>query len=99
MEHKDNTLHVQYASPTAQHKFEQMLPALPQGSNAQSNSEKTEYLAALRRATMQMQTQVNELLTQKMEEDKLNDAAAGETAEQADEKAEEMYGEEAEDEG
>ncbi|QIW97827.1 hypothetical protein AMS68_003345 [Peltaster fructicola] len=84
-----------YTSPASSHVIEQGLPATPTVFPDQI-SDKTAYLASLRQAASEIQAKVNEFLTQRMEEDKLNDAATDKTSARADERAEEMYGEEAE---
>ena len=84
-----------YKSPTATHELEHKLenPGV-----AASTEGKVAYLNSLRSSVVQLQAQVNEFLTHKMEEDK---ALEGESAKSIDDKKEEEnYGEEiVEDEG
>ena len=83
-----------YSSPSDVHTFARSLPSLPQDLEKQTVQAKTAYLSALRSSITQMQSGVNAFLTRKMEEDKAAEAAAGVKKKAADEKAEEMYGEE-----
>lgn len=78
-----------YKSSIGEENFSSSLPTLP----ANNVQDKTAYLSALRSNITQLQGDINKLLTQKMEEEK---AAGGKKA-VADEKAEEMYGEEEDD--
>lgn len=84
-----------YASPSESQTLSSDLPAAPHAGDMKG---KTAYLSALRSNIAQMQSDVNGLLTRKMEEDK---AGPGEgKKDDRDAKAEEMYGEEeAEEEG
>lgn len=79
-----------YSSPASGEKtFSAVLPSL---SQSPSSKEKTDYLLSLRSNTVSLQQQVNDFLTQKMEEDK----ARGSQGERSkEEKEEEYYGEEA----
>lgn len=86
----------QYQSTISQQHFVQAVPAPSATHEAANTNDKTKYLASLRKATVDMQGKINKFLTHKMEEDKLSDAATGKTSARADEKAEEMYGEEVE---
>ena len=63
-------------------------------SAAPSTNAKTEYLAALRSSTTQMQAQINHFLTQKMAEDSTN--TLRQDSARKEEQEEENYGEEAE---
>lgn len=65
---------------------------LPEIASVSSSEEKTHYLASLRSSTIQMQKDVNDFLTQKMEEDKTSTASQADRSK--DEKEEENYGEE-----
>lgn len=57
--------------------------------------DKTAYLSSLRSNVSQMQDDINAYLTQKMEEDKAQDAgAAGKRSNKDEDRQEEMYGEE-----
>ncbi|TVY54668.1 hypothetical protein LCER1_G003646 [Lachnellula cervina] len=82
-----NTLKTTYNSPTnAPFTLTQPLPPHPTPSN------KTAYLSALRKATSQMQEEINKELTMRMEEDK---AVASKGKGGVDEaKEEDNYGEE-----
>ncbi|GAB7360445.1 hypothetical protein MBLNU230_g8399t1 [Neophaeotheca triangularis] len=77
-----------YASPNSNKTFESPLPSLPHQADVQG---KTTYLSCLRSSIVAMQGDVNNFLTEKMEQDK---AAESGKANAKDEKAEEMYGEE-----
>ena len=89
------SLSVEYNSPSGTRSFEYKLP---KQSREVSSAEKTQSLSDLRKAIAQSQKQINELLTQKMEEDKANAAVDGEKHQvQIDDgKEEENYGEEVE---
>ena len=81
-----------YKGPESTKVFTHPLP-----SNSTNNTEeKTSYLSALRKSVIQLQNEVNEHLTVKMEEDKV--AQATTTKGVDDRKEEENYGEEVEDE-
>nr|OQO28264.1 hypothetical protein B0A51_04354 [Rachicladosporium sp. CCFEE 5018] len=88
-----------YASPTSSHSFTLPLP-VPTSKSA-TTADKTAYLAALREKTAQLQSKVNVFLTQRMDEDVQSVAQDGKVKKsKAEERAEEMYGEEeGEDEG
>ncbi|KAK5719827.1 hypothetical protein LTR17_015116 [Elasticomyces elasticus] len=86
------SLSAAYASPTASQTFTASLPSLPSDPKTQSVAEKTAYLSALRAGATQIQAEINAVLTQRMEDDKMTEAA-GKLKLQED-KAEEMYGEE-----
>ena len=82
-----------YTGPSSTNDFTHSLPS----SSPQSTEEKTNYLSALRKSVVQLQAEVNELLTTKMDEDK---AAQGAMAHHVDEsREEENYGEEVTEEG
>lgn len=74
-----------YTSPTAAKNRTFSTPLPP-------TADKTAYLSALRSSVVQLQTDVNAFLTQRMDEDKQASAANG--AEVDDAKEEENYGEE-----
>lgn len=77
-----------YKSPeSAPFSHLQKLPA-PASTSA---ADKTSYLSVLRKATAEMQEQINKELTARMEEDKARDASASKVD---DVKEEENYGEE-----
>ncbi|KXL43354.1 hypothetical protein M433DRAFT_70348 [Acidomyces richmondensis BFW] len=80
-----------YASHSASETFSKSLPALSDLSNV---SEKTVYLSALRLSISQMQSDVNEFLTKKMDEDQTASVHQDNKEIAGDEKEEEMYGEE-----
>lgn len=68
------TLTATYTHPTAPTKtFTHALPASP----STSTPEKTAHLSALRHAATQLQTEINEFLTAKMEDEKAGAATAG----------------------
>lgn len=62
--------------------------------NPASTDAKTHYLASMRTATAELQTQVNTFLTDLMEKDKLEESGVLRTNTRSEDKAEEMYGEE-----
>lgn len=77
-----------YTTPNEGTKvFRQTVPEIKERP---STEERTEYLTALRAGIVQVQSEINVFLTNKMEEDK---AKAGQAA-LNDEKEEENYGEE-----
>lgn len=86
------TLKATYQSPTNEpFSFTQDFPA----PAADKVSDKTTYLAALRKATVTMQEQINKELTARMEEDKVREGAANSSKGTVDEaKEEDNYGEE-----
>jgi hypothetical protein len=87
-----------YSSPTGQESFRHVLPVL---EAQHSTEEKTNYLAAIRNKIPLLQEQINQFLTQKMEEDKSKGAKpiSNRKHGSADEsKEEENYGEEVIDE-
>lgn len=86
----ERALTAEYASPSGSQTFTRALPALDSDPSKQSVPDKTAYLSGLRSAITQMQTDVNEHLTAKMEEDK----ASAKTDSSRDVKEEENYGEE-----
>lgn len=68
-------LTAEYTNPSAASKsFTHALPACPFDPSA---SEKTTLLSALRSAVTELQSEINEFLTQKMEEDKAGALTAG----------------------
>ena len=89
-----NTLTASYASPSSTIVFSSSLPSLPSDPNAQDIPQKTTYLCTLRSNVIQMQSDINVFLTQKMEEDKAAESGADGKGKAQEEKAEEMYGEE-----
>lgn len=82
-----------YVSPSDKQTVSSDIPSSPQAGDVKA---KTEYLSALRSNITQMQSDVNALLTKKMEEEK--SSGAGGKRDDGDAKAEEMYGEEGGDE-
>lgn len=82
-------LSADYQSPNGAHTFSSEL--LPLSREGQSVEEKTSYLSALRSNASKMQGDINAFLTEKMEQDKANEAGSKKRDE---EKEEEMYGEE-----
>ena len=86
----DKLLSATYQSPTSTQSFSSKLPSLPKSHDVKA---KTDYLSALRSGIVQMQTDVNAFLTQKMEEERSSDAIR-DSSKVKEEKAEEMYGEE-----
>ncbi|KAK4693703.1 EKC/KEOPS complex subunit GON7, partial [Lecanoromycetidae sp. Uapishka_2] len=88
-------LRADYTSPTSSKSFNHALPSA--SGSTSSTKEKTAYLAILRKSVVQLQGDINEFLTTKMEEDKALAAKAGLKSD--DKKEEENYGEEGVDEG
>jgi len=82
-----------YTSPTTNHIFTSPLPTL---SADPSTKEKTSYITDLRTKTSQLQNDINAYLTERMEEDKAQEAADGADKKSArdEQREEEMYGEE-----
>ncbi|KAI5270045.1 hypothetical protein E4T47_06563 [Aureobasidium subglaciale] len=79
-----------YTSPTATNTFSAPLSSAP--TKTTSSQEKSQYLGDLRDKAIQMQEDINQYLTKKMDEDK---AATEGAANSKDEDLEEqMYGEE-----
>jgi hypothetical protein len=90
-------LSASYNSPTnAPFTHTEKIPTPP----SDKTSDKTAYLAALRKATATMQEQINKELTQRMEEDKAKEAGGVNGASKAkakgfdESKEEDNYGEE-----
>ena len=82
-----------YSSAGSNGKF--FTEELPRISQKSSTGQKTDYLATLRSSATQMQKNVNEFLTHKMEEDKAN--VGGQAEKTKEDEEEENYGEEARD--
>lgn len=81
-----------YTSPSETFTFSVDLPPPLQNPGVH---QKTAYLSALRSHVSTLQGEVNTFLTQKMEQDKAaEEAGKGGTGKAADEREEEMYGEE-----
>ena len=83
-------LKADYSGSTATKTFAHDLPSA--SVSVQSTKQKTQYLSALRKSVVQLQSEINEFLTAKMEEDKA--LGAGKEGKVDDRKEEEMYGEE-----
>ena len=81
-----------YKGPESTKVFAHQLPS----NSTSSTEEKTNYLSVLRKSVIQLQGEVNEHLTAKMEEDKSVQTATTKGVD--DRKEEENYGEEVEDE-
>lgn len=92
------SLSATYASPTnAPFTVTHDLQSPPSGTTSPTVPDKTKYLSDLRKATATMQEQINKELTQRMEEDKAQEAArSGKAPKRAvdEAKEEENYGEE-----
>jgi len=86
----DSELKADYTSSHSSRSFTYPLPSASDSAN--STTEKTAYLSALRKSVVQLQEDINALLTTKMDEDKALAASAGMKAD--DKKEEENYGEE-----
>lgn len=83
------SLKATYNAPTATKSFSYTLSS---SASVSSTKEKTQYLSSLRTSVGQLQDDINEFLTGKMEEDKALAAGSGK---KIDDKAEEEnYGEE-----
>lgn len=86
----EKQLSAKYQSPTSSESFSIKLPSLSTDHDVKA---KTEYLSTLRSGIVQIQSDVNAFLTQKMEEEKSSDATK-DGSKAKEEKAEELYGEE-----
>ncbi|KAI4727133.1 hypothetical protein E4T49_05078 [Aureobasidium sp. EXF-10728] len=82
-----------YTSPTATNTFSSPLESTP--TQQPSPSEKSQYLAQLRQKVAQLQDDINQFLTKKMDDDK---AATDGAASKDEDMEEDMYGEEVVDE-
>ena len=93
-----NALKAVYSAPSVKQTLSSSLPSLPAALDVE---QKTAYLSALRASVTTMQSDINVLLTQKMEEDKASECRKdGVKSATQDDRAEELYGEEdVEDEG
>ena len=94
-----NALTAHYTSASEIHTFSSPLPGLPLSSG--TVDEKTSYLNALRSDVTQLQGEINNFLTKRMEDEKLNELGKnGSKRAKNEEREEAMYGEEdAEEEG
>lgn len=87
-----------YSSPTTTDTFEKTL--ISSNQNTEGSSSKVVYLHSLRTSTKQLQNDLNQFLTAKMEEDKATAATSTSTnfhsqaSKAPDEEEEENYGEE-----
>lgn len=92
------SLTASYTSPSnAPFTVTHELQAPPSGTTNPTVPDKTKYLQDLRKATVAMQDQINKELTQRMEQDKVQEEAGknGKTSKGVDEaKEEDYYGEE-----
>ena len=90
-----NALTAVYSAPNSKQTLSSSLPRLPADSKALDVQQKTAYLSALRTSVTAMQSDINALLTQKMEEDKAGESGKDSGKGKAqDDRAEELYGEE-----
>ncbi|KLJ11355.1 hypothetical protein EMPG_13378 [Blastomyces silverae] len=95
-----SVLHATYTSPDTTHTFAHTLSAsVPRSSSSSDTPAKTAYLTELRGAVSTLQTEVNEFLTARMDEDNNNNrqASAGgadKTKSERERREEENYGEE-----
>ncbi|EEQ87408.2 hypothetical protein RJZ56_006134 [Blastomyces dermatitidis] len=93
-------LHATYTSPNKTHTFAHTLSTpLPRSSDSSETPAKTAYLSELRGAVSSLQTEVNEFLTTRMDEDNSNNRqASGGGSDKAknerERREEENYGEE-----
>jgi len=86
-------LSAEYISSTGQKTFTS--PLLSATAATRSTADKTAYLSDLRAKVTQLQQDINTFLTAKMEEDRAADEAAGVAkTNAAEDKEEDMYGEE-----
>ena len=79
-----------YVSPASTKTFTQILPS----SSTRGTEEKTAYLSILGRSMVQLQAEVNEYLTARMEDEKATASSNG--REMHEQKEEQHYGEEIE---
>jgi hypothetical protein len=92
-------LTAEYTSPDGQHTFTYSVPTSTKSETTPQTT--TDFLSDLRKSAVKMQKDVNQFLTQKMEEDKAasaSDGAAGNGSKVDEDKEEDFYGEEVEDE-
>ncbi|KAH0388375.1 hypothetical protein KCU89_g16859, partial [Aureobasidium melanogenum] len=82
-----------YTSPTATNTFSSPLQSAP--TQPSSSTEKSQYLGDLRQKVSQLQDDINQFLTKKMDQDK---AATEGAASKHEDIEEQMYGEEVVDE-
>ncbi|PGH00039.1 hypothetical protein GX51_06038 [Blastomyces parvus] len=91
-------LQATYTAPATTQTFAHTLStSLPQGSNSSDTPAKTVYLSELRGAVSTLQTEVNEFLTSRMEEDNNNNrqaSGAEKGKSELERREEENYGEE-----
>lgn len=85
-------LKAEYKSPTSFRNISHCLPSC----TSKATKDKCAYLSALRASVVRLQDEVNQFLTEKMEEDKAKASSDG--LKEDDRQAEENYGEEIVDE-
>lgn len=89
------TLAASYKSPTDTKQFQYALDTTVTPNTQLDNKTQTNYLSQLRASTKNLQDDINDFLTQKMEEDKKNSLESSATKSKTkDEVEEENYGEE-----
>jgi hypothetical protein len=90
-------LKASYRSPVGSKDFQYVISTSTSSKNTSVDTlSKTKYLSELRASTKLLQDDINQFLTEKMEEDKKSEAAKGASGHEAiDEVEEENYGEEA----
>lgn len=95
-DHDQTTLAASYKSPTDTKQFQHALNTTVTTPNTQlDNKSQTTYLSQLRASTKNLQDDINDFLTQKMEEDKKNSLEVSVTRSKTKEEVEEEnYGEE-----
>lgn len=88
-ENTQSVVRADYVSPDSKHAIEHQLDAPSEAANTDA---RVAYLNKLRSTAVQLQGQINDFLTQKMDEDKAVASKAGTVID--DKKEEENYGEE-----
>jgi siderophore synthetase component len=85
------TVKASYTSPTGKHEFS--VPITASCTN-NSTAERTRYLGELRANTKALQADINKFLTEKMEQDKSQEAGQKDKKKEEEEREEDNYGEE-----
>lgn len=90
MSSQSTNLSADYVSPSDKKTFSHALPS----AAANNVTDKTAYLSALRSKSTELQCEINAYLTQKMEDDAKAAEGGANKRSKAEEREEEMYGEE-----
>lgn len=90
MSPQSTSLSADYVSPSDKKTFSHALPP----AATKNVTDKTTYLSALRSKSTELQGEINAYLTQKMEEDAKAAEGGANKRSKAEEREEEMYGEE-----